>query len=139
MYIPTKSWSSANAYYLSINHLCKHTLRKLRVNHPIHEIRYEDLITEPETVLKGIAGAFDIDLSTAIQKVRNDEYLQVGDLFAGNTMRMKEQIKLRRGAPETDWNLRNRMTRIINMTSLLMISSKWDRTALQSTQKRVKL
>ena len=48
---PGKNWGSANAYYLSVNHLYKHALSKLHKNHLVHEIRYEDLITEPEQVV----------------------------------------------------------------------------------------
>jgi hypothetical protein len=116
MFIPTKSWGSANLYYLSVNHLCKIALRKLRKKHPVHGIMYEDLVSKPEGTLQSIEKAFDIDLSAVIQKVARDEYLTVGDLFAGNTMRIKSQIKLRRGVSKNEKNLRNRMTRLINMT-----------------------
>lgn len=115
VYIPTKSWSSANLYYLTVNSLCQYTLSKLRSHHPIHEIRYEELVLEPEKVLTDIEAAFDLDLSTVKQKVANDEYLQVGELFAGHTLRMQEQIKLRRKlSAKPDNSLKDILTRLIN-------------------------
>ncbi len=116
MFIPPKSWAAANMYYLSINHLCKIALRKLRKKHPVFEIRYEDIVSEPEASLKAIGEAFSLDLSAVVRKVAQDEYLQVGDLFAGNTMRMKRQIKLKRGTPKRKNSFRNLMTRLINLT-----------------------
>ncbi|MFK7920508.1 MAG: sulfotransferase [Bacteroidia bacterium] len=115
VYIPTKSWSSANLYYLTVNSLCQYTLSKLRPHHPIHEIRYEELVLEPEKVLTDIETAFDLDLSTVKQKVANDEFLQVGELFAGHTLRMQEQIKLRRKlSAKPDSSIKDILTRLIN-------------------------
>lgn len=115
VYIPTKSWSSANLYYLTVNSLCQYTLNKLRPLHPIHEIRYEELVLEPEKVLTDIEAAFNLDLSTVKQKVANDEYLQVGELFAGHTLRMQEQIKLRRKlSAKPDSSFKDLLTRLIN-------------------------
>lgn len=116
VYIPPKGWGAANLYYLTVNHLCKIALRRLRKKHPVLEIKYEDLVGKPEDSLQRISEAFSLDLSAVVQKVVNDDYLQVGDLFAGNTMRMQAQIKLRRGVPKRERNLRNMMTRLINMT-----------------------
>lgn len=114
MFIKTKNWSSANAYYLSVNHLCKLAIRKLRKNHEVHEVMYEDLIAEPEKILDGIQNAFNIDLSRVRDIISRDEDLIMGDLFAGNTLRMKESIKLRRGHKKYPMNFRNGVTRIIN-------------------------
>lgn len=116
MFIPTKNWWEANTYYLTVNHLCRRVLNKLRKNHPVVEIRYEDLVSQPEAILHQIQEGIDVDLSAVIQKVNHDDFLQVGDLFAGNTMRMKEQIKLQRGLSDYPKNFRNRMTRLINLT-----------------------
>lgn len=115
VYIPTKSWGSANLYYLLVNSLCQYTLSKLRERHPIHEIRYEDLIMQPEKVLSDIETAFEIDLSTLKSKIANDEYLEVGELFAGHTLRMQERIKLRRQlSRKPDAGIKDKVTRLIN-------------------------
>jgi len=114
--IAPRSWVAANVYYLLVNHLAKLALRKLRRTHAVFEVRYEDLIGEPETYLQRIGGAFDIDFSEVAKKVSGDEYLKVGDLFAGNTMREQERIKLRRKESEYPASLRNWLTRMINLS-----------------------
>ncbi|MEM6348507.1 MAG: sulfotransferase [Bacteroidota bacterium] len=115
VYIPTKSWSSANLYYLLVNSLCQYTLKMLRPKHAVHEIRYEDLILNTDKVLNDIEEAFDLDLSTVKQKVANDEYLEVGELFAGHTLRMQERIKLRKKlSAKPDSSIKDKVTRIIN-------------------------
>jgi hypothetical protein len=115
-HLPTKSWGEANCHYFLINHLCKRVLKQLRKKHSVVEIRYEDLVSQPEATLRRLANAFDVDLSSVIDKVRRDEFLRVGNLFAGNTLRMQEKIKLQRELSTYPNSFRNRVTRMINMT-----------------------
>ena len=114
--LPTKNWGAATCHYFLVNHLCKRVLKRLRKKHPAVEIRYEDLVTQPEATLSRFEKAFDVDLSSVVDKVRRDEFLQVGNLLAGNTIRVQQQIKLQRELRTYPNNLRNRLTRLINMT-----------------------
>lgn len=115
VYLPPKSWLNANIYYFLVNSLCKYAIRKLRKKHKVYEIKYEDLISRPEGLLEDIQQALNLDLSKAIGIIGKDEYLTVGELFEGNSMRIKPQIKLRRSQQKKhEKNLRNGVTRLLN-------------------------
>lgn len=114
--LPTKSWGKANCHYLVVNHLCKSVIRRLRKIHSVVEIRYEDLVSRPEATMCDIEKCFGVDLSAVIDKLRRDECFRVGDILSGNTIRLQEQISLQRELSTYPRNLRNRLTRIINMT-----------------------
>ena len=95
-YLPSKGWFSANIYYLMVNILCHYASRKLRKRHPVIEMKYEEFIKNPEELLTQIGKKLDLDLSESIRLIQNDDFLKVGELFEGNTIRIEPQIKLRR-------------------------------------------
>jgi len=111
---PTKSWLSANFYYLIVNMLCVFTIKKLRKKHRVIEIKYEHLIMQPEQVLKNIQKELDCDLSTAIEKIELNRELKTGKLFDGNRIRLKGAIKLKRELTTYPNNFRNGLTRLFN-------------------------
>ncbi len=114
VYLPPKSFWEANLYYFLVNNLCKWVLRRLKRQHRVIEITYEDLIHDPVALLNDIQGALNVDLSAAISKIANDEYLTVGELFEGNSMRIKPQIKLRRSKKPQPQTFRDNLTRVLN-------------------------
>lgn len=110
----TKNWGSANLYYFIVNALCKLTIRKLRKKHRVVEIKYEDLLENPEHTLEVIQKSIGVDLSAAIQKIKHDETLNVGFLFDGNRIRLKDTIKLKRGASKQEATSIDRVSRVLN-------------------------
>lgn len=115
VFLPPKSWLSANLYYFLVNGLCKIVIYRLRKKHRVLEIKYEDFIESPESVMEVIQQALSVDLSAAITKIKNNDYLQVGELFEGNSMRIDPQIKLRRSKQKKHSNnIRNSVTRLLN-------------------------
>ncbi|MDX2246611.1 MAG: sulfotransferase [Bacteroidia bacterium] len=115
VYLPPKGWLQANVYYFLVNTLCKIVIGKLKRKHKVLEIKYEDFIESPEKVMEVIQQKLKIDLTTAIKKIKNDEYLKVGELFEGNSMRIDPQIKLKRSKQKAHRkNLRNSVTRLLN-------------------------
>ncbi|MEZ4826295.1 MAG: sulfotransferase [Bacteroidia bacterium] len=115
VYLPPKGWLQANVYYFLVNSLCKIAISRLKKKHKVLEVRYEDFIESPEKVMAVIQRELSVDLSEAITKIQNDEYLQVGELFEGNSMRIDPQIRLRRSKQkEHRKNLRNSVTRLLN-------------------------
>ena len=115
VYIPPKNWFSANIYYLLSNLICVFTLRKLKRKHKVVSIKYEDLASSPEEILDQIGQSFDIDFTALKEVLSKNESLVVGDLFEGNSMRIKERIKLRRDLPSYRPSLPNIVTRLFNL------------------------
>ena len=115
VYIPPKNWLSANIYYFLSNLACRWAVQKLRKKHSVIAIKYERLVSEPQQVLDELGEAVGVDFSDLKQKVRNGESLVVGDLFEGNSMRVKPQINLRRETTEHPNTFINTFTRIFNL------------------------
>ncbi|MCB0855638.1 MAG: sulfotransferase [Bacteroidetes bacterium] len=113
-YLPSKGWFSANIYYLMVNVLCQYASRKLRKKHLVEEIKYEEFIQNPEKELTQIGEKLELDLSESVRLIQNDEFLKVGELFEGNTIRIDPEIKLRREGPVYPKNLKNGVTRMVN-------------------------
>lgn len=114
VYIPPKNWLSANVYYFLSNLVCAWTARTLRKRHSVISIKYEQLVSDPQTVLDELGEAVGVDFSHLKQKVHNEEALRVGDLFEGNSMRVKQQIKLRKESTRYPTTFINTFTRIFN-------------------------
>ncbi|MEZ4774407.1 MAG: sulfotransferase [Bacteroidia bacterium] len=115
VYLPPKGWLAANLYYFLVNGLCKIVINRLRKKHRVLEIKYEDFIESPENVMEVIQRELSVDLSEAITKIKNNDYLQVGELFEGNSMRIDPRIKLRRSKQKQHGkNIRNSVTRLLN-------------------------
>lgn len=115
VYIPPKNWLKANLYYFLSNLICMWTVGRLRRKHKVLEVKYEDLVSHPVEELQKMAIAFDLDLSTAMKKIESDDDLRVGNLFEGNSLRIKEKIRLNRGVPEHPVTIKNILTRIFNL------------------------
>ena len=110
----TKNWVFANVYYFVVNMLCKFILWKLRKKHRVVEIKFEDLLEKPEQTLELIQKSIDIDLLVPIQKIKNNEALNVGFLFDGNRIRLKDTIKLKSGASKQEATSIDRLSRTFN-------------------------
>lgn len=115
VYIPPKNWLSANVYYSLSNLACQWAVQKLAKKHSVIAIKYERLVSEPQRVLSELGEAVGIDFSALKQKVSDQEPLLVGDLFEGNSMRVKQQIKLRQETTDHPTTFINTFTRIFNL------------------------
>ena len=115
VYIPPKHWLNANIYYFLSNLMCERAVRTLRKQHSVISITYERLVSEPQRVLDELGEAVGVDFSALKRKVHNQESLVVGNLFEGNSMRVKQQIKLRREATHYPTTFINTFTRIFNL------------------------
>jgi len=90
---PSKNLISANIYYFIISFFC-FIVKKMITNVDFIEIKYEDFISTPQSVLKNISNEFDIDLSYIAKKINDNDELSVGYLFEGNRIRLKSSLKL---------------------------------------------
>ena len=97
-----------------VNVLCHITARKLRKKHKVVSLKYEDLIKMPEQILAEIQRELKVDLTESIRRIENDEYLEVGELFEGNSIRINERVKFRREDIIYPRNLKNGVTRALN-------------------------
>lgn len=113
---PSKPYFQANWYYLLVNLLCKYTVYQLKKQkYPLIEVKYEDLIAKPVETISAIQEQLDLDLTNVIEKVKRDEILQVGPLFEGNRLRLQENIRLATKNPTYPKNIKNFLTRLINL------------------------
>lgn len=63
-------------------------------------IRYEDLVENPELILKKINTFTGIDYRSANKHIQEERELSLGHVVAGNRMRMKSKLQLK---PDYDW------------------------------------
>ena len=115
VYIPPKNWLNANIYYFLSNLACRWAAQKLSKKHSVFSIKYEQLVSNPQQVLDELGEAVGIDFSDLKQKVSNNEALIVGDLFEGNSMRVKQHIKLRQESARYPTTFINTFTRFFNL------------------------
>jgi len=114
--LKSKSWLSANLYYLLINLLCQLTVYQLKKKHKVKvvEVKYEALIGKPIDTLTRIQNELQINLEPVIEKVKQDEFLMLGPIFEGNTIRMTNKIKLDRRLPIYAKTVKNWFTQLMN-------------------------
>ena len=110
----SKSWLSANLFYLLVNLLCQFVVYRLKKKHQVVEVKYEALIGQPVETLTLIQDELQINLEPVIEKVKRDEFLTVGPLFEGNRMRMTDKVKLETKLSSCPKTIKNRLTRLIN-------------------------
>ncbi len=67
----------------------------LSPNQSVLRIRYEDLVTDPETTLTHIGQFIGISMKPVTRKIISGENLWVPNLIDGNRIRKKDRIKLR--------------------------------------------
>jgi len=110
----SKSWLTANIYYLSVNLLCKFAVYKLRKKHKVIKINYESIVGQPVAALEFIQQELQINLEPVIEKIKTDDFLTVGPLFEGNRMRMTDKVKLKQHVTNYPNTVKNILTKIIN-------------------------
>ena len=109
----SKGFFSANLYYFVINFFCN--LLRLKIDkRKFIRIKYEDLISNPLTVVEKIQDKFNMDFSHSIKLLGNDSPLQTGFMFNGNRMRLYKEIKLVQKKIAYQMTLKNRVTRVFN-------------------------
>jgi len=93
---PSKSFLSANLYYLLVNSLCALTVNFLKIRkHRVSVIKYEDLVHNSSKTLDKLSEELDEDFSLLTNKLENKIPLCTGYLFDGNRIRLKETLTLR--------------------------------------------
>ena len=96
----SRHWFSANIYFFLINLFSSLTLWKLKgMGYKTMKVKYEDYVQEPIECLSVIEKSFDIDLSQTKARIQAGDDLEIGPLFDGNRLRLKESVKLRLAKP----------------------------------------
>jgi len=113
---PSKSWALANLYYFCVNMLCKRSIRKLGKKHKVITVKYEDLLTQPVSVLTDIEKKLSMDLTTVKEKLVKKEVLKVGYLFDGNRIRTNDVIVFQPSKYNYEKTFKNKITRYINLS-----------------------
>jgi hypothetical protein len=92
---PRKSFFAANLYYLLVNLLCIFVTKKLKnKGHRLVTITYEDFINDTELTIEKMSNSLNIDFSSLLNHLSNNEQLKTGFLFDGNRIRLKETLTL---------------------------------------------
>ncbi|AYO17485.1 sulfotransferase [Vibrio owensii] len=90
----SKGIVSSCIYYNAINFLSEIYMRFFFKNSCI-KVRYEDLLDNPEVVLKNIGLHLDEDLTSVSNKIRTDKYFSIGHIVGGNRLKESREVKLR--------------------------------------------
>lgn len=93
---PSKSVFSSNVYLIVVNWLSNYVLNILRRNHYVVTIKYEDFCNDPISNLCRIENELKIDLTNVKLKISKGEKLNVGKLFDGNRLRLKNSIEIKK-------------------------------------------
>ena len=91
----SKSWLSANAYYFLASTLCKIAYRTLKGRHRCLSVRYEDLMSDPQTHFENIGETLGFDTSDIVKKLKNNEPFSGGTIYYGNRVRLQNEVTLR--------------------------------------------
>lgn len=90
-----KSFVQAVAYYHGIEFLISKICRKFDAAKTF-DLAYEDLVSNPESELERLGRQFQLEVTPAIDKIRENLPLERGFIFNGNRMRMQEQVVFRK-------------------------------------------
>lgn len=111
----SRHWLSANIYYFLINFFCRLTVKRLKSwGYKTTQIRYEDYVQNPSEALNKIGNELGVDLQQAVQRIQADEGLEIGPLFDGNRLRLKQEVKLRQSEPVKIQSWVDRFSRVFN-------------------------
>jgi hypothetical protein len=109
-----KNLLAANQYYFLVNMACNLALGRMH-DVRVARVTYEQLTSDPVSVLQGIQQDIDIDLGAAIDKVSAGRELEVDHLFEGNRIRLQKQLVLRRSSERyTPSTIPERFTGLLN-------------------------
>ena len=112
---PSKSFLSANLYYLLVNLLCVLTVKILKLRkHKVSIIKYEDLLTDSKKILIKLSADLNMDFSILEDKLEYNKSFKTGYLFDGNRIRLKENLTLRVSDKKEIKNGNYYFTRIFN-------------------------
>lgn len=81
--------------WLLANAIAQRLGRKMPVNHFI-QIKYEDLVSKPETVLHKLGQFLQMDLSEIITRIQKETPLHPQHNVGGNRLRLAEEVKFRK-------------------------------------------
>ena len=92
---PSKGRIAANVYLFAVNVLAKIIFNRLKRTHSCSVVSYDELVTEPKQVFRKLSSDLNIDFFQVQQKFDKNEKFQVGWLFDGNRLRLKNEIALK--------------------------------------------
>jgi hypothetical protein len=68
---------------------------RLKGNHKVLSVRYEDLMNDPKKYFGVIGEALDVDPSMIIGKLESSKPFSGGTIYYGNRVRLQEEVSLR--------------------------------------------
>ncbi|WP_419176476.1 hypothetical protein [Desulfosediminicola sp.] len=81
------------AYYFGVNIMAMLVLSSYRIKYTY--ISFEQLLKDPEVILKNVEERVGCDLSVARKKIQDQQPLERGFIFNGNRMRISEKVVFR--------------------------------------------
>jgi hypothetical protein len=109
-----KNYWAANIYYFLVNFICR-IVTLLAKKSRVYTLKYENFLANPAKELENIQKAFGIDLQKSIRIAGENGTFEVGFLFEGNRIRLKETIRLRSEPPLQKMGLKSLVTRACNI------------------------
>jgi hypothetical protein len=97
---PPKSRITANIYLLAVNAIANKVIKRVKKENKVAIINYDDLIRDPTSTLDTIEKGLNINLQQAKNLINANQPLQVGLLFDGNRLRLKNQITFNKKAQD---------------------------------------
>jgi hypothetical protein len=111
---PPKPWLLASVYCAFISFLSRWVINKILNKHKCYELNYADLINTPSECLQELSLEIGVDMGAVIDVIREKRSLIVGNLFEGNRIRYKEELKLIEASGNRKNKFRDKIVRLIN-------------------------
>lgn len=93
---PSKNWFAANIYLVIVHLMCSWVLTRIKSKANFCVIKFNDFIDDPNMIIANIEDELQINLRHIRSRINNNEPLQVGTLFDGNRIRLKDEIHIRK-------------------------------------------
>ncbi|HYN19963.1 MAG TPA: hypothetical protein VE078_03310 [Thermoanaerobaculia bacterium] len=97
--LPTLSTWEAAKRWIRRNLVAEWLRRRIPRDRSIR-VRYEDLVSDPGSVLREIGHLVNLEMGALADALIRGEEMEVGHMIAGNRLRMERRIRLR---PDTAW------------------------------------
>lgn len=92
---PSKHWFLVNLYLIWVHFLARFVIRRLKKRGiKVVTVKYNDLVEQPLETVDHIQQSLQINLSGTKQLILNGGTFTTGNLFDGNRIRLKNEIRL---------------------------------------------
>jgi hypothetical protein len=98
---PSKNALAANVYLFFVNTLANYIIKKLKKDHKISTVSFDNLLTDPIKTLSKIEEDLELDLSLPRELIEKDIAFKVGYLFDGNRLRLNKDVIVKKPAVST--------------------------------------